>query len=354
VNDWGYDFIKTDFSEWSLLAQQRFADASYGTAAAYRLGTRVIRDAMGPHRHLLDCGPAPTALGLVDSMRIELDRPIPENPLWSQYWGYYNSTIPAVAKRYFWNNRGWINDADHIRLVGLNIPQGQAAATITALSGGTMIAGDKLYNLDSERLTILKKVFPAWGHAARPLDLYSTDSAELFALPVKSATAGEWNLLGCFNGGETTRTVSLKLDALGLTGGRDYLVFDFWSQRLRAETSGVLQLQQGPTSCNLLGIRTRTGAPQVLGTDRHFTQGAIELSDVAWSDADATLSGNALGAPGMSWNLFVYVPQKYRLKAEQDALSEHATMQSPRVMQLPTTFRDCATVPWRLHFTRGE
>ena len=52
-----------------------------------------------------------------------------------------------------------MNDADHLRLAGLTIAQGQAAATITALSGGHMISGDKLYELDGPRLDILKKVF---------------------------------------------------------------------------------------------------------------------------------------------------------------------------------------------------
>ena len=74
ADDWGYDFIKIDFVEWSLLAAERYHDASVSKAQAYRLGIETIRSAIGPDRHLLDCGPAQVTTGLLDSTRIELDR----------------------------------------------------------------------------------------------------------------------------------------------------------------------------------------------------------------------------------------------------------------------------------------
>ena len=32
--------------------------------------SEIMREAIGPHRHLLDCGPGPVTVGLLDSMRI--------------------------------------------------------------------------------------------------------------------------------------------------------------------------------------------------------------------------------------------------------------------------------------------
>src|SRR4029453_18653035 len=100
-DDWGYDFIKTDFVEWTLLAAEQFHDPTLTKAAAYRLGDQTMRDAMGPKTHFLDCGPGNEVVGLIDSMRIGLDRPVPETPLWDQYAGFANSTIPSVAQRYY-------------------------------------------------------------------------------------------------------------------------------------------------------------------------------------------------------------------------------------------------------------
>ena len=86
THDWGYDFIKTDFVEWTLLAQEQFHDPTITKAQAYRLGDSIMRDAMGPDRHFLDCGPGNEAVGLIDSMRIGLDRPddLPNFRLWQQ------------------------------------------------------------------------------------------------------------------------------------------------------------------------------------------------------------------------------------------------------------------------------
>lgn len=123
AEDWGYDFFKIDFVEWSLLAAQRYHDPTVSRAAAYRLALETIRQAIGPDRHLLDCGPPEIGVGLIDSVRIELDR----GTSWSQYTEHFNSTAPAMANRYYHHRRTWINDADHLGIGRLTPVQGQAA-----------------------------------------------------------------------------------------------------------------------------------------------------------------------------------------------------------------------------------
>ncbi len=310
TEDWGYDFVKIDFVEWTLLALGRYQDPAFSKAAAYRLGAGAMREGMGPDRHLLDCGPGPESVGLIDSMRIELDQPTPPFPVWQQYAGQYNSTGPAVSKRYYFHGRTWINDADHLRLAGLTIPQARAAATITALSGGTMISGDRLYALDPERLDILKKVLPAPGEGARPADLFERDRAELFALAMKRPFAA-WTLAGIFNWGDAPTERESDLAAFGLDAGKTYLAYEFWSQKFLGETKGRLNITQEPTSAALIAFREARGIPQVLGTDRHITMGGVELADVRWDPRADTLSGTALGAPGMSWRLAIHVPPAF-------------------------------------------
>lgn len=309
--DWGYDFIKTDFVEWTLLAAQRYHDPTASRARAYRLGTQAMRDAMGPTRHLLDCGPGPEVVGLIDSMRIELDRPIPESPLWEQYAGHHSSTGPAVAKRYYFHNRTWINDADHLRLAQLTVPQAQAAVTITGLSGGNMIAGDRLDELDPARLDMVKKVFPAFGVAARPLDLFETEAPAIFAHEVRKPF-GRWWLVGYFNWGKEPVTRELDLARLGLDPRKTYLIYEFWSQRLLGEASQRVRLDLPSTSVQHLAIHENKGIPQVLSTDRHYTQGAVEFEGMTWDAASKTLSGVAFGKPGMSWTMAIHVPPPFR------------------------------------------
>ena len=179
----------------------------------------------------------------------------------------------------------WINDADHLCLALLTLPQAQAVASLIALSGGTVISGDRLYELDAARLSILSKVLPTYGEAARPLDLFVKDRPELFVLHVQTAWDSWW-LVGYFNWQEDAEVArEFKLSRLGLEPTSTYLVYDFWEQHLLAETSDVLRLQFAPASVRLLAIRAQHGVPQVISTDRHYTQGAMELAQVQW---DAT------------------------------------------------------------------
>lgn len=349
---WGYDFIKIDFVEWTLLAIQRYYDSTVSRAQAYRLGFEIMRAAIGPHRHLLDCGPGLETVGLLDSMRIEQDL---SQLTWEQYAKYSSSTAPAVAKRYYFHQRTWINDADHVGLALLTLAQAEAVASLIALSGGTVISGDRLYTLDDARLTILKKILPAYGVAARPLDLFEKDRPELFALHIQTTYAAWW-LVGYFNWHEDAEVRrDFALSRLGLNPQKSYLIYTFWPQRLLAETCDTVSLQFAPASVHLLAIHEKRGVPQVLSTDRHYTQGALELADVHWDAAQATLSGRAQGAPGLSWTLTLYVPAGFMWNTEQDiAPQEDYTMtvhaDENTLLRVQFTFVRTDCVPWSLQF----
>jgi hypothetical protein len=216
-----------------------------------------------------------------------------------------------MAKRYYFHKRTWINDADHIGLALLTIPQAQAVASLIALSGGTMMSGDRLYALDAARLDILKKVFPTYGEAARPLDLFEKAFPEIFVLHIHR-DFGAWWLVGYFNwdeGAQVRRTFDVS--RLGLETHKPYLAYTFWTQHFLAVTDGTVPLRLPPSSVHLFAIHEAHGIPQLLGTDRHYTQGALELAQVHWDATQQTLSGVGLGAPGLSWTLTLHVPEGF-------------------------------------------
>jgi hypothetical protein len=211
----------------------------------------------------------------------------------------------------------WINDADHLCVSFLTLPQARAVASLIGLSGGTVIAGDRLYDLDSVRLDILTKVFPTYGEAARPLDLFVKDRPELFTLPIR-ADFGSWWLVGYFNWDEEAEvTRDFSVARLGLESTAPYLIYDFWEQRLLPAPGGTVRLHFAPASVYLLVVHAQQDIPQVVGTDRHYTQGAVELTQVRWDSVHRTLSGIGLGAPGMHWTLSLYVPEGFTWQADQ-------------------------------------
>jgi hypothetical protein len=260
-----------------------------------------------------------------------------------------------MAKRYYFHKRTWINDADHICLALLSISQAQAVASLIALSGGTMISGDRLYALDAARLDILTKVFPTYGEAARPLDLFDTARPALFALPV-SRDFGTWWLVGYFNWDETAEvTRELDLAVLGLDGDTPHLVYEFWTQRLLTDTRSRMALRFPPGSVHLLAVRAKLDRPQVLSTDRHYTQGAVELAQAHWDAARSTLSGVGLGAPGMSWTLALYVPEGFRWHAERyqtmpGTPAVSVLSYAEHVLRVRLHFSNTDRVPWSFPF----
>lgn len=353
--DWGYEFIKVDFVEWTLLSAERYRDPAISQAAAYRLGAQIIRDAIGPSCHLLDCGPMNYTVGLLDSARIEQDLP---RLTWEQYTANSNSNAPAMAKRYYFNRKTWINDADHLGLALLTLPQSRAAASIIALSGGTMISGDRLVDLDPDRLEILRKVYPSYGTAARPIDLFLADHPEIFELPIQTNFA-EWSIVALFNYAKGTMEKSVSLDRLRLPRADTYVAFEFWSQRWVGEFDRELRVLVEPQSVALLSLHPRADVPRVIATDRHFTQGALELQNVAWDSASSTLRGTSLGPASTAHDLTIYVPAAYRWHSTPpdyfQESGEYSLHQADTgILRLRVRFGATALTKWQVNFTRAD
>ncbi len=352
-NQWGYEFIKIDFVEWTLLSADRYHDPAFSKAAAYRKGFEVIRDAVGEKCHLLDCGPMNCTVGLVDSTRIEMDLP---RLTWDQYTANYNSSAPAMAKRYYFNRRTWTNDADHLGLARLTLPQSRAAASIIAMSGGTLISGDRLVDLDPDRLEILRKVYPSYGVAARPLDLFEADRPCCFELAIRTAFA-QWSVVAVLNYTDAMVDRTVALSRLRLPAATGGVAFEFWDQRFLGEFEDELKVRVGPQSVALLSVHPRTAVPRAISTDRHFTQGAVELSSVSWDDASNTLRGTSLGPRGSAHDVSLYVPHGFRWASSRPEYFEEHGAYSVRpidsnILRVRARFDGEASTDWEVRFSR--
>ncbi|HEV8505849.1 MAG TPA: alpha-galactosidase, partial [Chitinophagaceae bacterium] len=312
ANGWGYDMIKIDFVAWSILAPERYYDPTLSSAQVYRKGLEIIRKAAGDKCHILECGPGATTVGLIDSMRLEADVNYGfSDTAWETYFLHPACSASAAAKRYYFHKRTWINDVDHVCLDLLNNQQSEAAATLIALSGGNMMSGDRLTQFDRDKLDILKKIAPAFGEAATPVDLFDDKMQSVFALKIKKLFA-EWTIAAFFNSSlEQIIEKKFSLQRLWLDPRKTYLAFDFWKQQFIGEITGEIKLTIQPGSVVLLTIHEKTGHPQFISTDRHVMQGALEIENTNWNKSTKTISGTSIGPPGTSHNVFVYIPQPH-------------------------------------------
>ncbi len=356
VNKWGYEMVKIDFVAWSLLSADHFYDLSVTPAQAYKKGLEIIRSAVGQHCHLLDCGPGPVSAGLIDSMRIELDQNYGySKEVWKQYFQDSSCSAAAVAKRYYFHKKAWINDADHICINLLSYSQAEAAATIIALSGGNVISGDRLPELDITRLEILKKIMPSFGEAALPVDLFDSDIQSTFALKIKKPFAS-WTVAGFFNP-DLSVAVQRKfpIERLWLDPKKTYLAYDFWKEKFGGEISGDINISVQPGSVTLLALHEKTSVPQILSTSRHVLQGALELESVSWDSVTKTLSGVSIGPKNSSHSVAVYLPDTHLWKQGGNVLfreydSYSLKIVDDNIMRVYLRFTEKTTVNWKIKY----
>ena len=192
-----------------------------------------MRAAVGEGCHILECGPGNMTVGLIDSMRIEADLNYGyAAAAWKQYFQDPACSLGAAAKRYYFHRRTWVNDADHVCLDLLAPQQAEAAATSIALSGGNMISGDRLVDLDPVKFEILKKITAVvrrGRRSRRPLRCGRSHDASCGTSNGRSQR-GRWSR-------SSTRTLDVAVERrfafrrLGLDPAKTYLAFDFWKQR---------------------------------------------------------------------------------------------------------------------------
>jgi len=352
---WGYEMIKIDFVDWSLLSAHHYYDPSVSRAMAYRKGFEIIRKAVGNGCHLQDCGPGPITVGLLDSMRIELDQNYGySNEVWKQY---FNSTgsAPAAAKRYYFHKRTWINDADHLCISMLSPSRAQAAATLIALTGGNIISGDRLPDLDQVRIEIFKKTLPSYGEAARPVDLFDTDFHRIFAVLVKKSF-GEWTVAGFFNSSDSEmQEYVMPLDRLWLDNTKTYIAYDFWNNSFLGEMKNELKVKVPPASVLLMSVHEKSDIPKVISTDRHILQGAVELEDVRWDADKEILSGVSLGAPDSAYNVYIYIPDSHPWRQGGVALYHDfkgytLKMTNSNILRMHVRFGEESRLQWSINF----
>jgi alpha-galactosidase len=353
---WGYDMIKIDFVAWSILSARNFYDASETPASLYRKGYELIRKSVKSDCHILECGPGNITTGLVDSMRIEYDQNYDnaENT-WKQYFLHPSSSGPAMAKRYYFHKKTWLNDADHVCLKNLTIPQSEAVATLIAMSGGNMISGDSLINLDENKLEILKKIFPAYNETGKPIDLFDTNLPTAFAMQICKKFA-EYSIVAFFNPDKESEKVwNYPLERLWLNKQNKYLVYDFWKNRYLGEITDEISVDVAPASVTLLAIHPKQSVPQFLSSDRHVLQGAIELKDFRWDATRQTLQGVSLAPVQSKTTLTVHIPSPILVNEfqskEKDYGSWRAEFTSNEILKIHIDFSQADNITWEVPFS---
>jgi hypothetical protein len=313
-SEWGYEVFKIDGLEQEahLLERPEVRAALRQPAAdSYRLSLEALRRGIGADRVMLACqgtytGPDVT---VADATRIGGDLVVFPNP---PNWNSYLTQARVTLAQLFTNNLVWYTDPDTLK-VGepATLDVARIAATVVALPGQLTFLSDKLGELPDERMRLLQQALPVCD--VHPLDLYPIpDLKPVWDLKIRRPF-GAWDVVSVFNWGDTQRDDRVSLEDLGLDARKEYLVFEFWSRKLLGVRRGAVELRLAPRSNLLLAVHELLDRPQLVSSDRHISQGGVELAGLAWFDARTELESRLELVGGDALSVFFHVPEGYQL-----------------------------------------
>lgn len=345
-----FDYPYTGWPIWGGM------DDKYCTAAgAYRTIFKLAKEGLGKqayiHERNLTYG-SDIALGYVASQRT---------------WGDTDILTPEMVMRSglrWYKNRVVVNyDMDAKNLLkakpldsadGLN-----ALLTMSYVTASRLLLANSFGTLDAEHVYKLSRIYPfhQFARSARPLDAFVSDYPRVYGMKI----ADGWESLTFFNEDtEHAKEISIQLSGIegrggmGLDEGKEYYVYDFWNDALVGIFSGKDTLKQTlrKGEARQMAVREVEKHPQVLSTDRHLLQGALELSEVEWDAEKKELSGYAELVEGEPMLIAVapngFVPQSCSVS---DSEAESAVKQvSDQVWKLSLQSPEGKKVRWTIRF----
>ena len=316
----GWKWLKVDFSYWSLLGKH-LHDPSQTHVEAWRDTWLALRDGMAADTFVCGIGALGLNVGRVEAMRLTSDN----GPAWDEgepddMLGVFRAFLPTVragARRWFTQNRLWQNHDDLIffrswpdpKKTPVTFREARAFATFIGLMSSIVKIGDTLVEMEKhpDWIDVVRRLTPVWPEGARPVDVLVRDEPEMFVQDI-DAPAGKWRNVGVCNWGKnrdhsTAEPTDLPDNttrdfALTCPGNQPCAAYAFWGETSLGDHAAgeTFHVTVQPHDCEVIALRPIEAHPQLLGDNRHITQGAADLGPVTWDAGKGVLATKILHA----------------------------------------------------------
>ncbi len=291
LREGGVQGVMFDYPESAWRTEGGFEDKRATCAYAYRSPFRICRDGLGPcawihERNIGEGDNVPLTdmtAGVVDSQRVWGDNSVfqPEMAAkcalrWYKYRTLYSYDMDAKSLFAHPN-------PDRTPLSRTRI---RSILTMLYVTAGRVLLANSFRDLTREMLHDLSRLYPVQKgtHSARPLDAFTGVACPHIYM---DRFATDRAMLVLFNPDiekPCNLTVSLAGDqtegSLGLHPLAEYYLYDFWNDRFAGKLLGreklVQTLEAGET--RVFAMRRVEPHPQVISTNRHITQGEVDLT----------------------------------------------------------------------------
>ena len=351
---WGYEYFKIDGQP--VVVNEYRNKKSFmkkqedDTVALYRQTLASIREAIGPQRYLLGCWGMPIeGAGIMNGSRTGGDVVL-------DWAGGFMLALRATMQNYYLHNVVWYTDADTMLVRSpLTLDQARAWATLQGLTGQAILDSDRLMDLSEERVELLRRVYPAVD--IRPLDLFPAErNKQILDLKIKQL-GRNYDVVGLFNYDEAkSEQMNLNWKDLGLPEHTPIHVYDFWSNEYLGAWEHGMTFNLSPTSCRVLTLLPSNGKVQLISTNRHITQGWVDLVALRSNEVANTFTGKSKVIKNDPYELRFVFPrgQNFKIKNAKAGslpvkIANHQGWATVQMMSPRTT-----QVSWSVTFEPGE
>ncbi len=316
--DWGYEFFKIDGMSGRSSGycahmyerpevRARFKDPSCPNP--FELCVKAFREGIGDDAIFLACqghtsGPE---AAYAEMSRTGADVVHPNQPV---KWANVLNQARCTVNQIFTHNISMIADPDTVLVKDLPLETARAEATIVALPGQLTFFGDRLAELDDQKMKILQQTLPVAD--VRPAAIYPHFSMlPVWNLAVRSPVFGQYNAVALFNWGDEDADISASAKELGLPEGAEFDAYEFWTKKPMGKIRLPLSVRVPARGVRVAVLRPASANPQILGTDRHVAQTGFEFKSAKWNPAENSLDGEISLVRGFPIEVAVSLPDGY-------------------------------------------
>lgn len=319
--DWGYEFFKIDGMSGRSSGycahmyerpevRARFKDPSCPNP--FELCVKAFREGIGDDAVFLACqghtsGPE---AAYAEMSRTGADVVHPNQPV---KWANVLNQARCTVNQIFTHNISMIADPDTVLVKDLPLETARAEATIVALPGQLTFFGDRLAELDAQKMKILQQTLPVAD--VRPAAIYPHFSMlPVWNLAVRSPVFGQYNAVALFNWGDEDADISASAEELGLPEGAEFDAYEFWTKKPMGKIRLPLSVRVPARGVRVAVLRPASANPQILGTDRHIAQTGFEFKSANWNSAENSLDGKISLVCGFPIEIAVSLPDGYEFE----------------------------------------
>ncbi|MBA2124332.1 hypothetical protein B9J78_05295 [bacterium Unc6] len=308
TNEWGFDSLRLDLLDYEAIEAKRF-DNGILPVISYLEGMSFIRSLAPQQLYIAACGIL-KGPSIVFEKNI-FDSAIIGHPLRFK-WNEIKEQLKQNILNWYLHQRVWINEASFLKTnnVDLNENEIKFLVTVSGMLSNSIFIADT----ETDKLNLIKGLFPILGICARPLDMFEGHMPSLLDIFL-SAGWEDYHVVAALNWDDEPKQIQIDFSKIGLKENSFYMVFEYWDGRFLGTHSNSISLLLEPHCSKILSIRPSLDVPQFIGTTRHILQGFVDVEAI--ETKEDSISIKLTGEADIEGKIYVFVPSCYVIKNSQ-------------------------------------